>query len=146
MTALVNSNCKLEISANGTSWTDISGLAVSIDPGEMVRNDGEVFVFGEDVGEVTTGKLAVREVSIEVLYTEGASDAFSLIRTAIENNADYYVRWSPQGGSVGDLRYTTDVGKWTAVNDPGGEAESADAVVLSATFKTPFVTAAVIAS
>lgn len=140
MTALVNCGCKLEISANNVTWTDISGYATSVDPGDMTRNDGEVFVFGSDTGEVTTGKLAIREISIDVVYTEGASDVFSAIRAAIEANTDYYVRWSPQGGNVGDLLFTSDAGKWTSINDPTAEADSTDAVVLTATFKTPFVT------
>jgi len=146
MVALVNSGCKLEISANGSSWTDISGYATSVDPGDMVRNDGEVFVFSSDKGEVTTGKLAIREISIDVLYTEGASDVFDTIRDAIEANTTYYVRWSPQGGSVGELRFTSDAGKWISINDPMAEADSADAAILSAVFKTPFVTKSTIAS
>ena len=47
-----------------------------------------------------TGKLAIREM-LDVLYTEGASDV-SIPSDAIEANTTYYVRWSPQGGSVGD--------------------------------------------
>ncbi len=146
MTALVNSGCKLEISPNNSTWTDISGYATRVDPGDMVRNDGEVYVFGSDKAEVTTGKLAVREINIDILYTEGASDVFDTIRDAIEANSDYYIRWSPQGGSIGDLRFTSDAGKWTSLNDPLAEADSADAVVLTATFKTPFVTKSTITS
>ena len=146
MVALVNSGCKLEISANGSSWTDISGYATSVDPGDMVRNDGEVFVFSSDTGQVITGKLAIREISLRILYTEGASDVFDTIRDAIEANTDYYIRWSPQGGSTGDFRFTSDAGKWVSINDPMAEADSADAVVLTATFKTPFVTKSTITS
>lgn len=146
MVALVNSGVKIEISTNGTTWTNICGYANNIDPGDMVRNDGEVFVFCSDKAEITTGKLAVREINIDILYTEGASDVFDAIRDAIEANTTYYLRWSPQGGSAGEFLFTSDAGKWTSINDPMGEADSADACVLTATFKTPFVTKSTIAS
>jgi len=143
MAGLVASGCKVEISTNGTAWTDISGYATSIDPGDLVRNDGEVYVFGNDKAEVTTGKLAVREISIDILYEEGTACPYGTIRSAIENNTPYYVRWSPQGGTItGYYKFTSDVGHWVSVNDPMSEADSADAVVLTATFKTPGVTKA----
>ncbi len=140
MTAIVGNACKLEISPDNSTWLDISGYATSVDPGEMVRNDGEVFVFGSDKGEVTTGKLAVREINIEVLYNEGGTCPYGTIRAAIDANSTYYIRWSPQGGGSAQYQYTSDAGKWVSVNDPGSEADSADPIVLTATFKTPYVT------
>ena len=143
--ALVNKSTKVEISANGTSWTDISGYATNIDPGEMLRTDGGVFVFAADKGQVTTGKLAIREVALDLLYTEGLSDAFKLIRAAIESDLPYYLRWSPQGGSSGDFLFTSDVGKFLAIGDPTSAADSPDGVIVAATFKTGFVTLTAIA-
>jgi hypothetical protein len=140
MTAIVGNACKLEISPDNSTWYDISGYATSVDPGEMVRNDGEVFVFGSDKGKVTTGKLAVREINIEVLYNESGTVPYGTIRSAIDSNSTYYIRWSPTGGGSGSYQYTSDAGKWVSVNDPGAEADSADPIVLTATFKTPYVT------
>jgi len=146
MTAINNSGTKVEISTDNSNWTDISGYSNNIDPGDMVRMDGEAFNFSADKGEVTTGKLAIREISLDILYTEGASDVADSIRDAIEANTPYYLRWSPQGGSTGELRYTSDAGKWISVNDPSGQADSPDPAILTAVFKTPFVTKSTISA
>ena len=127
---------KIEISTDGTSFTDISGYAneVSISGGE--RENSEVYVLGDDSAAILIGHRSPVEITISVLYTEGDSDPMKTLWDAYCNKTTYYVRIAPKGGESGEFLFTSNEGFFTAVNaPPGADPSSADPLLVEATFR-----------
>lgn len=138
-------DAKVEISANGSSWTDVSGASNQITIGGGDRAIAETPTFDGDTMILTGGKRAALDVALNAVYTEGASDTFELARAAYEAGTSFYVRWSPKGGQTGEFQYTSDAGIIGTFNWPGGEASSANPVMAGFTLKTPKVTKSAVA-
>lgn len=136
-------NCKVEISANGTTWTDISSVlnSVSVEGGDRMAED--LFVFGADTASVLTGPREPLEVTVRVVYAEGTSDAFETLRAAYEAGTSYYVRWSPRGGTTGQFIFTADPGPITSFAYPAGEAGNAEPILCEITLRTSKITKSV---
>lgn len=138
-------NCKIEISQNGSTWTDISGWAnsVSIEGGE--RMVGEFFTLDGDTPILTPGKRGSFDLTTKVVYTEGASDPYEVFRQVYEGGTDIYVRWAPKGGTPGNFQFTTDKCIVTTPAYPSGEASSPDAIAFEFKLKCLTITKGVIA-
>jgi len=136
---------KVEISTNGTTWTDISGAATAVSVSGGDRQTGEAYPLNADVAVITTGKRDPIEVTVKALYTEGTSDAYETVRGAYEGGTSLYVRWSPAGGGTGKFQYATDAGIVTNAVYPTGESSGGDPVMFEFTVKTPKVTKSVVA-
>lgn len=100
------------ISTNGSSWTDIGSHAMRVDPAGGDRRTGEAYVFDDEDPIVKVGKKNPRQTRVDFVYTENAADAFEVARAQFESagGGTIYVRWSPNGGGVGDAGYTSDAG------------------------------------
>lgn len=133
-------NVKIEGSANGSSWTDISGFANSISPDGGDRDTGEEYTFDGDVAILTYGKRKSLKLKIKVVYTEGASDPFETVRAAYEGNTAYYIRYSPSGQSTGTFLLTSAAGRVVTPPYPKVEAKAGDTVTLEFTFTCPSIT------
>lgn len=136
---------KVEISTNGTTWTNVTSLAnsISVDGGERMTED--LFVFGADVAEVLAGPREPLEVTLRVVYTEGTNEAWETIRQQYESGGPLYIRWSPLGGTTGKFQFTTDAGVITSFGYPAGESGSANPVLCEVTIRTPKITKSVVA-
>lgn len=139
-------NAKLEISTNGSSWTDISGFSNKITPGGQSRMTGEAYTLDGDTAIIGSGKREPLELNIAVVYTEGAPDPFEVIRAQFETagGGALYVRWSPKGGSSTQFQFTSDVGVVSEFNWPEADAANADPKLVEFTLKTAKVTKSVI--
>jgi hypothetical protein len=133
-------NCKVEFSTNGSSWTDVSGFASTIDLGGGARATGEAYTFDGLNAIVRRGKAESYEITVEVIYTEGAGEAYALAKAAYENGTDLYVRWSPKGGTSGNKQFATSPGIVTDPPYPKGEAGSGDPVLISVKLKCTTIT------
>lgn len=133
--AMTFEDCKVEISPNGSTWYDASGFANSVAISGGERQTGETYTFDGEFAIVRRGKSEPLEVQLNVVYTEVTSDPADRMLTAYENGTDFYVRWSPGGGNIGDYMYTTEVGIITSPPYPGGEAGGGDPVVVSLNLK-----------
>ncbi len=138
--AISFAGAKVEVSTDGTTWTDISGFATAVELGGGERQTGTAFTFDGDTAIIRGGKREPLEVTVRVVYTEGASDPAETVRAAYENGTDLYIRWSPKGGASGDALFTTDAAVVTTPPYPAGEAGSGDPVVIEFTALTPKVT------
>lgn len=103
---------KVEISTNGTSWTDISGHSQKVSPTGGDRQTGQAYTFDGEYPIVKVGKMNPRETRVDLIYTEETADAYEAARAQFEaaGGGTIYARWSPAGGNVGDAQYTTDAG------------------------------------
>ncbi len=131
---LSTADAKVEYSANGSSWTDISGSASSVKVPEGVRVWGEKSTHSGDTPIVTGGKRKAQELEITCVYTEGSGDPFEVVRAAYEAKTAAYIRYSPKG-TAGSFQFTTDASFISALKYPDTDAESGDPAIFS--FKIP---------
>ena len=137
-------DAKVEVSSNGTTYTDISGFAneVTVSGGE--RMSGEVYTVDGDTALVGIGKRQPVDIAVSVVYTEGTGDPFETLRAAYEAGSTYYVRWSPRGGQTGEFQFTAS-GPVTAFEYPDGEAGSGDPITVSFTVRAAGITKSTVA-
>lgn len=106
--AIPVSGFKVEVSTDGSSWTDISGQAstVTVDGGDIPVGE-QMTATGSEAIVVSSGKVEPRSVTVRSVYTEESGEAFETVY-AVYAGADkvIYLRWSPKGGGTGDVRYT----------------------------------------
>ena len=98
--ALSWKDSQIEISFNsGGAFTDISGWTSELQIPPGVRKSGEIYTSDGDVAIITAGKREPMEIVCMIGYSEGASDAFELIRASWEAaETDNQIQWSPKGG------------------------------------------------
>lgn len=103
---------KVEISINGTQWTNISGHSAKVSPGGGDRQAGKAYTFDGEYPIVKVGKKNERQTRVDIIYTEETADAFEVARAQFNaaGGGVMYARWSPGGGVAGDFLYTTDAG------------------------------------
>ena len=106
------SGFKVEVSTNGSVWTDVSGQAaqVTVEGGDN-KVGTQHTAYGAEAIVVSGNKTDPRTVTVRSVYTETTGEAFAVV-WAQYAAADkvIYLRWSPQGGGAGDFQYTCAVG------------------------------------
>jgi hypothetical protein len=144
--ALAMVNAKIEFSVNGSSWTDISGSANSIEPAEQSGASGEAFTFQGETGVVTAGKTEPVELVVKVLYTETTGESHKVVRAQWQTSGRAgYLRWSPRGGTTGQAQFTTAAGVLTGFTWPGGSADDGKPVMTGFKLKVPSITESTVA-
>jgi|SRR5581483_11778806 len=134
---------QIEMSTNGSSWTDISGFANSVEPDGGDRDIGSVFTFDGDTPILTSGKRKEMTIKANIVYTEGGSEAFETYRQAYENNTRFYLRWTPAGNTSGKFQFISSAGFAKSAPYPGVKADDADALLFEGDIVVASVTKAV---
>lgn len=128
----------LEVSTNGTSWTNISGSANKVEVVELTADTGAAASLEGQYKIVRVGKSNPAEVKATIFYTEVANEAFAIL-WAQYNTAGkpLYMRWAPAGNN-GEWRwFTADAndnktpGRISRLQLPGADAETAAPTLLS---------------
>lgn len=114
-------NVVLEYATNGSDWTDISGVANKITGGTKKRNVGSAATGAADTPVVTVGKREPHELSIDIVYSEVSTEAFTLFDAAVDAATAIYLRYAPKGTATGNYRYTTDAGYISEMDMPSGD-------------------------
>jgi hypothetical protein len=138
-------DCKIEVSAAGSAWTDISGSTNKVDLSPQDRNVGAQFTFDGDGALLTYGKRQPIDVTVTVIYTETATtEAFEFVRALheTENGANLYLRWTPISEQVtaGHGVYSTGAGKIASFQYPPVDAASGDPIVTTFTVRAANIT------
>ena len=120
------------VSSDGASWTEISSHGMKVTPEGGDRRVGEAYVFDSEDPISKVGKKNPRDTRVDFVYTEIAEDAFEVVRAQFEaaGGGSLYVRWSPNGGGIGDAGYTTDLGYVSDLRYPEVDSE-ADGPILT---------------
>lgn len=107
--AVCQSGYKVEISAAGSVWTDISGQGVGIAVSGGEQQIGEQMTAEGEYAIVTNGnKIAPYDITIRSVYTESATEAFAVAFAQFEGaDKTIYARWSPMGGTAGEYQFST---------------------------------------
>ena len=117
------------LSTDGSTFTDISGHANSVEPDGGERSMGETHTAEGDTPIVTKGKRAAMNVKAKVIYTEATTGPHALVKAAYEAGSALYLRWAPLGNVSGGLQNTTSAG--TVTTHPyQGVADVGDAKAL----------------
>lgn len=121
-------------STNGSSWTDISGVASKVEPEESTRKSSSKFTFDGDIGLVTFGKREPFKIKISLVYSEAnaALDALADLHET-DGGGAIYIRWIPAGDTAGKIMYATPATKISAWNYPSIDAESGDPLMFEFT-------------
>lgn len=137
-------NVKAEVSTDNVSWTDISGTfnSLAISGGETTT--GEAYTADGELPLVGIGKKALTEVTLKVVYTENNGDSWRKFFDAYKNGTDIYFRYSPKGGSPGQLRFTSGKGFVTTPAYPQGDVGDGTPLMTELKLKCPGFTDAVI--
>lgn len=133
-------NAKLEFSTNGSVWTDISGSTTEVQDagGDIATN--KVFTNNTATPILGYGRKDEHKVTVNVVYTSTAGEAWPLLKAAYDNETAAYFRWSPAGGGSGAKRYTTSAGRITKLPNPSGKQEESTPVQISAELTCASVT------
>jgi hypothetical protein len=140
---------KLEISTNGSSWTDISGSSQGIDQAEQARNVGEAYTLDGDTALVAGGKRQPMDLVVNVVYTETDAEAYQVTRLIFEAagcGSDFYVRWSPRGGLADHEQITSGKGILSNFKYPNMDASAGGPIMAGFTVRVPSLSTTIVAS
>ena len=123
------------------AYVDISGSSQSIDAVTASVVTGDAYTFDGNFGIITVGKYEPVEVTVNILYTETAAEAFQSVRALFEANTATKLKWLPLGAAAGADQYETrTVGYITSMDYPPVDASSAGPVMVSFTVRAPGIT------
>jgi len=132
-------DCYVQVSTNGSSWTDLSDSAtVEIPTGSGKRPTTSLRPYGFDVDIIVPGRRPPLKLIITYNYADAAID--TTILTAYEAGSAFYVRFAPRGNAPGNFLYTSDAGIITSPPTPEGQRHSGTTVLARFTFETPKTT------
>jgi hypothetical protein len=123
------------------AYVDISGSSQSIEAVTASVVTGDAYTFDGNFGIITVGKYEPVEVTVNILYTETAAEAFQSVRALFEARTATQLKWLPLGAASGADQYETrTVGYITAMDYPPIDASSAGPVMVSFTVRAPGIT------
>jgi len=124
-----------------SAYVDISGSSQSIDAVTASVVTGDAYTFDGNFALTTIGKYEPVEVTVNILYTETAAEAFQSVRALFEARTATQLKWLPLGAASGADQYETrTVGYITSMNYPPIDASSAGPVMVSFTVRAPGIT------
>lgn len=140
--SLPQGQCQVEVSVDGSTWTDISGETASATPGAGEQMTGEQMTFDGQFPIVTaSGKMAATTMEFSIVYTETAAEGYVVVYDRFKDGGagTIYVRYSPAGGQSTEYRYfaTDDAGSAatavpiTACLPPAADASVGDTIMAS---------------
>lgn len=118
-------------SSDDSTYTDISGSINAVNSPEAARMMSDVHKFGQDYPDVIVGPKESVDIPFEIVYTETGSDAFASLEPYFDSGSDIYLQWFPKGSGSGSNCKTQ--GALSSFVYPGGAANTADAIICSAT-------------
>lgn len=127
-------------SANGSTWTEISGYANAVSDANQTRKVGETYTFDGDTAILGKGKREPIDLKVQIVYAEEAQSAWEALRPYFEAGSAVYFMWAPKGSTAGNYKFTTAAGYISDWPYPSGEADPGDPILIEFTFRTPSVT------
>jgi len=133
--AMTGAMGKIEVTTDEITWYDISGSSQSIDAVEFTRTNGSTHTFDGDYALVTFGKQPATEITVNILYTEVAGEAFLRAVSALKNKSAFNLRWQAKdaGATTYYRFFTVGTSGVSTVSLPGNDATSGEPLVVSFT-------------
>lgn len=107
--AATQASFQIEVSIDGSAWTDISGSANNVEVSDGEQMIGEVFTADGSVPVVVgSNKVGSVKLKISALYTNTAGEAWAVVYARFIGTAKTIaVRYSPKGSASANKRYVT---------------------------------------
>ena len=131
-------DCYVQISTNGSAWTDLSDSATVEIPRDAGRRRTTTLHPYGLIDAIVPGRRDPITLLITYNYADAALD--TTIRDAYENGSAFYVRYAPRGNASGNFLYTSDAGLVTSPPYPEGQRHSGTVVLNRFAFTTPKLT------
>lgn len=136
----------VQLSTDGTTWTDFSDYLTVITPDAVTRPTAEEFVFGEDTAATAVGHRNPLEVTIRSVYVDSTAttNPFSYIWAQWTTNCggSLAVRWAPAGCATTNQVFSTATAtghysRLISQTPPGGDAGEPGPTMWEATVRAP---------
>lgn len=134
---------KIELSTDGSNWTDVSGTVQKVTPSGRERATSETHTAGADTPIVHGGKLSAQLITVDLLYTETGGEAFLLLDGYHTAATPIAWRCSPRGGQTGEKTFTTGLGPIQKLDRPPADfSASANPIMVQCVSLHPTTTTA----
>jgi len=143
-TSVSNRSYIVEVSTDGSAWSDISGSSSAVEDMEQERESGEAYTQDGDTAIIQTGKRKPIEPKVKLVYTPTTGEGFELVRAAFEAGTALYLRVAPAGAATGKARFTSGAGWVTKFTYPPLDTEDGKPIMVGFTMKVPSMTRALI--
>lgn len=127
----------VQMSTDGTNWTDYSGSANSVEPSGGERKKGGTHTFTGDTPIVSVGKRAEVSVKLRIIYTETAGEIAEALVNYYEDKTPVYLRYRPKGSLATYWQFTGGPGYITTMVAPKLEADNGNPVTVDCTWFGP---------
>lgn len=130
------------LSADGTTWVDVSGTANSVQVSGGERVTGAAYTFVGDGPIIKSGKKGPITITARAVYDENSLNFYQKVLTAYDTagGGACYIRWSPGGGDSGDFGYSSSVGVVKSCVYPSGDVTSGDPILCEVVIECATVT------
>lgn len=107
--AAPQANFQIEVTIDGSAWTDISGSSNNVEPSDGEQMIGEVFTADGSVPVVVgSNKVGSVKLKVSVLYTNTAGEPWAVVYARFIGTAKTVgVRYAPKGSTSANKRYVT---------------------------------------
>jgi len=151
-TAVSQSNFEVQFSDDGTSWTDVSGVATSVSVSGHEQQIGSINTATGDGPIVTASqKYSAADITVSMVYTKTSEEGFDMAMDQWESTDKViYVRYAPEGGIgtvVGNDVFTLSNAAGSAfaapivsILPPALDAGTGEPAMVSLTVRAPKVT------
>lgn len=129
----------VQVSRNNSDWTDISNVIDTVEPGEQTWKTGEVYTQDGAYAIITGGKGEPVEIDLKGVYSDNASEGYTVLKTLLACNAAVYLRWGPRLVS-GEPRFSTGLSRFAGFQEPSLNASDPVALAWGFKVKCPSIT------
>lgn len=147
-TAVDSTLAEVEVSANGSSWSKMSGSLVSVTPGEQTRNTGQINTIDGDKPIVRKGKMGTLTITLRGVYTHTSGEIFETLRAIWETTGggDVYLRYYLADDTAGEQMFSTGKAILSSLTYPAVSAEDANPIAFQANILASGLTVSTVAS
>jgi hypothetical protein len=126
--------------ANATvaAYVDISGSSQAIETATASYLNSDNYTFTGDGPLTLLGKNEPVEITVNIYYTETATEAFEIIQKMFADKDATKIKWQLAGSTGSTIE--TGMGKIVSFDYPGAEADSGDGIMASFVLRVPSVT------
>jgi hypothetical protein len=119
------------------AYHDISGSSQAIETATVAYLNSDNYTFDGDGPLTLLGKIEPVEITVNVYYTETATEAFEIVQKMFAEKDATKIKWQLAGAS--GSTFETGMGKIVSMDYPGAEADSGDGIMASFVLRVPSI-------
>lgn len=125
--------------ANGSpaAYLDISGSSQAIETATATWTNSDNYTFDGSGAVTLLGKLEPVEITVNIYYTEQATEAFEVIQKMFAEKDATKIKWQLAGSTGSTIE--TGMGKIVSFDYPGASADTGDGIMASFVLRVPSI-------